>query len=592
MRNYIKSPLLWTLGILSSILISLASIVSCRHMSGRHSSDLDTVAINPAFATHPPIAQDVTIQKLQKESEEGNTLMKATFSSEEIGSPYLAFMADDKKVVLRDDGVSPDEKKGDGVYTGVVMIDMARLKNIQEEQNRQKGEAIPVTLFQGRIITGTQRVEVLDLNRFFDGEILRLHFPLFWTTAAIFNAVLANSVTVNATSVVEDPTRTYDPCSNAGTKMGPWTFGFLMAQLANTPSTGVSPSRFVMNWLLTYTKKQSVNKDSLDIRPKMAAFIHNWLVASSGLTDSTLDLSIAPFRLMAIVNRLDLRANTGYLGNGGNAGEGRFVFCALDNSCGPALFTVIFEYGINKTTCPSIKAYAQEWYDLKDLTIGSSAYNTALQHITDQFSMANTNPSKPNGSSLDQLRTNEIALGSSWELREFNIDPTLHTLFDTTVKQTPQAKFDHQPIIDTFLRQKASLIKTNTHIIPLVYHFNGTDTNFLAAMAPEPPLFWVGNVAVELPNDTVREMFSLNTCNGCHNLETGASFLQISPAISFGSPASLSGFLTGTTVIDPAEIPGTWKFADLQRRAQDLIDLVNSPCLFIPLHFRPLNMVH
>lgn len=592
MRNFIKSPLLWTLCILSGILSGLPAIVSCRFFSGRHQHDLDTVAINPAFAAHPPIAQGVTIQKLQKETEEGNTMMKATFSSDQVGSPYLAFMADGRKVVLRDDGVSPDEKKGDGVYTGIVTIDMARLKNTQDEQARQKGEAIPVTLFQGRIVTGVQKIEALDLDRFFNGEVLRLRFPLFWTTARIFNAVLANSVTVNATSVVEDPTRTYDPCSNSGTKMGPWTFGFLMTQLANTPSTGVSAPRFVLNWLLTYTKKQSVNKDSLDIRPKMAAFIHAWLANSNGLTDSTLDLSIAPFRLMAIVNRLDLRANTGYLGNGGNAGEGRFVFCALDNTCGPALFTVIFEYGINKTSCPSIKAYAQEWYNLKDLTIGSAAYNTALQHITDQFSLANTNSSKPNGSSLDQLRTNEIALGSSWELREFNIDPNLHTLVDTTVKQTPQAKFDHQPIIDSFLHQNASLIKTNEHIVPLVYHFHGADTNFLAAMAPEPPLFWVGNVGAEPPNDTIREMFSLNTCNGCHNIETGASFLQISPATSFGNPASLSGFLTGTTVIDPAEIPGVWKFADLQRRAQDLIDLVNSPCLLIPLHFKPLNMVH
>jgi len=592
MLNFIKSPLLWTLGILTGILIGLPSVISCRNSLGRHSNDLDTVAINPAFATHPPIAQDVTIQKLIKETDEGNTLMKAHFSSDQIGSPYLAFMADDKKIVLRDDGVSPDEKKGDGIYTGVVTIDFARLQQIQEEQTRQKGETIPVTLFQGRIVTGKQRVEALDLNKFFNGDILRLHFPLLPISTIIFNAVLANSVLVNAPSVVEDPTRTYDPCSNSGTKMGPWTFGFLMTQLANTPSTGVSAPRFVLNWLLTYTKKQSVNKDSLDIRPKMAAFIHNWLVNSSGLTDSTLDLSIAPFRLMAIVNRLDLRANTGYLGSGGNAGEGRFVFCALDNTCGPMLFTVIFEYGINKTTCSSIKAYAQEWYNLKDLTIGSSAYNTALQHITDQFSLANTNPSKPNGSSLDQLRTNEIALGSTWELREFNIDPTLHNLIDTTVKQTPQTKFDQHPIIDTFLRQNASLIKTNEHIVPLIYHFEGTDTNFLGAMAPEPPVFWAGNIATELSNDTVREMFSLNTCNGCHNIETGTNFLQIAPATSFGSPALLSGFLNGITVTDPAEIPGTWKFADLQRRAQDLIDLVNSPCLFIPLHFKPLNMTH
>jgi hypothetical protein len=558
MRHFIKSPLLWTVCILLCILFFSPSLISCRH-HGSH--DLDTVAVNPAFAKDPPVAEDVTIQKLEKETEEGNTLLRATFSTDRVGSPYLAFMADDRKVVLRDDGVSPDEKKGDGVYTGVINIDLARLRQIQEEQKRQQkgNETVPTTLFQGRIVTGTARLAPLDFEAFFAGNVLRLHFPMFPPFITILNAVQANSVMVNAPSVVEDPNRTYDPCSNSGTKMGPWTFGFLMSQLANTPSTGVSASRFVLNWLLTYTRTQTVNKDPLDIRPKMAAFIHNWLVASGGLTDSTLDLSIAPFRLMAIVNRLDLRSNPGYLGSSGNAGEGRFVFVALDNTCAPMLWTVIFEYGVNKTSCSSIQAYAQEWYNLKNLTMGSGAYNTALQHITDQFSLAGTNPSKPNGASLDQLRTNEIALGSSWELREFNIDPVLHTLLDTTVKQTPQTKFNAHPIIDTFLRQNASLIRTNTHIVPLVYHFEGQDTNFLGGMAPEPPLFWEeSNIGAAPPNDTVREMFSLNTCNGCHNIETGSSFLQIAPATTFGNPAFLSGFLTGITVVDPAEIPGIW----------------------------------
>jgi hypothetical protein len=61
---------------------------------------------------------------------------------------------------------------------------------------------------------------------------------------------------------------------------------------------------------------------------------------------------------------------------------------------------------------------------------------------------------------------------------------------------------------------------------------------------------------------------------------------------AFGSAASISSFLLGTTVTDPAEIPGTWHFADLQRRAIDLANLVHSPCVLSPLHFRPLNMTH
>ena len=91
---------------------------------------------------------------------------------------------------------------------------------------------------------------------------------------------------------------------------------------------------------------------------------------------------------------------------------------------------VIFEFGINKpirSTCDVKKTWAQQWVALKDLTIGSSEYNQALQKITDQYTLCGTNPNKPNQSSLDQLRTNEIALSpgspGEWEMREFILDP-------------------------------------------------------------------------------------------------------------------------------------------------------------------------
>jgi hypothetical protein len=588
MRTIPRSPLFWTaLIVAATTFLTPLSFSSC---NGGPRKGLDTVAINPRFATDPPIAEDVSVQMLPRPTEEGNAVIRASFPKGRIGSPYLAFMADDKKIVLRDDGVSPDEKKEDDIYTSIVTLDLEALRRSQA-QLVKGNEAIPTTVFRGRIVAGTTRISAIDLNSLLRGGIIHIHLPLFPPSPGLVDSLQANSVFITAPSVVEDPSRTFDPCSHSGTKMGPWTFGFLMTQLANTTATGVSPSRFVLNWLLTYTHAQTVNGDPLNARPDMGAFIHHWLAQSNGLADSTLDLSIAPFRLLAIVNRLDLRANTGYLGHGGNAGEGRFVFTGLDSNCNPMAFSVIFEYGVNKTGCGAIKAYAQQWYNLKDLTIGSAAYNTALQAITDKFTLANTNPAKPNGSSLDQLRTNEIQFGNPWELREFNIDSTTHLLFNTTVKQTMQTKFNNQPILDSYRVEHAGAIKNNTDVVPLLFTFHGRDTAFLAGVAPEPPLFWAQPGAATTTNDTAREMLSLNTCNGCHNIETGTNFRMVAPN-AFGSAASISSFLLGTTVTDPAEIPGTWHFADLQRRAIDLANLVHSPCVLSPLHFRPLNMTH
>ena len=86
-------------------------------------------------------------------------------------------------------------------------------------------------------------------------------------------------------------------------------------------------------------------------------------------------------------------------------------------------------------------------------------------------------------------------------------------------------------------------------------------------------------------------------------------FLQIAPQAN-GTKATLAAFLTGDPtqangafkVSDPAGRPSgsptKWEFNDLDRRAQDLEELVARLCLRkLPgliqvLKFKPLNMVH
>jgi hypothetical protein len=60
-------------------------------------------------------------------------------------------------------------------------------------------------------------------------------------------------------------------------------------------------------------------------------------------------------------------------------------------------------------------------------------------------------------------------------------------------------------------------------------------------------------------------------------------FTHISPTTALGSPAALSGFLTGITVTDPAFGAPTRTFNDLARRQSDLVGVANSACLAFPL---------
>src|ERR1700754_4345411 len=130
MRLIARSPLLWTIVIVTATtFLTPLTFSSCRH-SGEDKG-LDTVAVNPRFATNPPIAEDVSVQLLQKPDSRGNILIKASFAKDRIGSPYLAFMADDRKIVLRDDGVEPDENKGDNVYTAIAQLNLEDLQRSQ-----------------------------------------------------------------------------------------------------------------------------------------------------------------------------------------------------------------------------------------------------------------------------------------------------------------------------------------------------------------------------------------------------------------------------------------------------------------------------
>jgi hypothetical protein len=122
----------------------------------------------------------------------------------------------------------------------------------------------------------------------------------------------------------------------------------------------------------------------------------------------------------------------------------------------------------------------------------------------------------------------------------------------------------------SFINQNEASILTQTHDVPVT--FGGAP--FLGAAVRNNTDFWD---APGINNAEARHLFSLNTCNGCHGREAGiGDFLQIHPR-SAGSPATLSGFLTGTVVSDPVNTTLNRSFNDLERRATDLTALVCAP---------------
>lgn len=359
---------------------------------------------------------------------------------------------------------------------------------------------------------------------------------------------------------------------------GAWTVGALLQGVFGTTDPDLL-SKLTLKWLGEWKTAKTVNGDTVPARTSVQSLVIDpWLAASGG---TTLDLKKAPFRLLAIVARLDLRQNAGYSG-GTSAGEARFVFDLLDANGNTTNFLVIFEYGLDASSCTAVKSWAQQFHDLGTIPFGP-AYNQALQAITDQFATLGASPQKPNGSAINQVRTNDFFLAQPWELREFKLKgatvaETSRTsnapLLLSTVAQTPANSQQHnQPVAD-FANANTAAILADNYEVPLSFGGNP----FRGAASRHTLEFgWDGPppTCTSIADADARHILSLNTCNGCHGGETDVVFKQVEPRFA-NQEASLSSFLTGGSTTDLCGIPR--QFNDIERRRVDLCQLLDKSC--------------
>lgn len=601
-----------------------------------------------------PRAESIEATPLEKETEEGNALLLVRFAPDQKVGQTVKTVIGDRDVILRDDGMANDERGGDGIYTAVAFIDFNALADNQDrvsELNAQpdpepteeaapesarsattggdmqaaaaasaptdgtgdeslaSSDSVLVPAFDsGRDREGTKSIPKVDFRNLKPGQFVSL-FPL-----ATYKGVdPAKSLVITHVKVVEDPKRTFNPCTGKGTPMGAWTFGRLMTEMANQPLTGIQPSAFVRQWLDKWMADQTTaNGWTAAKRQAIKQLVIDPWEAASGGPGMPLNLSKAPFRLLAIVNRVDLRGASSAYG-GGNAGEGRFVFGVMDMrptggidpytglptpACTETQFTTIIEYGIDRSGCFAIQNWGWQWYNLKFHFLGSASYNAALQAITDQFTKANAAPHKPNGSALNQLRTNEIAIRNPapdqfWQLREFRLPKGNGHLFEANAKQTPHETLRNTDLTANYVNANTPAILNGTYVVPDFWLGQKFLTNASDVPSGPPPpatIFWNDGPTVAIIDRKARHEFSLGTCSACHHSETTTAFTHIKPA-PFGTAAGLSGFMTGIWVKDPADNTPWRNFNEFKRRAIDLDKLVHTPC-FLHMLSKPVAQVH
>ena len=443
------------------------------------------------------------------------------------------------------------------------------------------------------------------------------------------NVVIDRELMITDLKVIEDPVLTDSNRRRAGV----WSFKYLIEQMAGDSD----PAEFAMS-LFTHGEEQQINGYATPSRSAVwDRIIDPWLARGGG----KLDLRFAPVKLLAIVNRIDLRQVVG--GEVLSAGEGRFVFGVLDEdgkpltpTGGPAVggMTIILEYDLPASSSKDLQAWISDWHSLGDFKPGTFEYNTRLAMLTQRFTGRGRGVGRPNGSALNQIRTNDIALATPWELREWVIDAESGLLLPAPVAETPDfTTMNNSSELAGLLTANAGSILDGTFRLPVELAGGSAPTGPFFDLRPElDPEMLSGNLAaaeatasfglmntefllsliefyqtnpvvtavpdtdvvVNVPWQTplniepeVRHRFALNTCSGCHRDETGVNFLHIGfPETArdrdvltggLGSPAFLSSFLTGGEPIqDPVTQELSHSFNDMERRKTELEALIKS----------------
>lgn len=395
-------------------------------------------------------------------------------------------------------------------------------------------------------------------------------------------------------SVVNDACRTQwtgrdangNPCP--ADSVGHWTFGYIMKQI----SGNIPTEQFIEKWIKSWESTQTANNHTIAGRRDISLVINsNW-----GLLKYIPEN--APFRLLAIVNRIDLANLPGPYASAPQ-GEARFIFGLVDSAGQPMQATFSFEFQYSPLRGKKTLDWANAWYALGNVSASASKeqYNVALQDITDQFIDSYSHLTGPNlGTAFLRLRTNESAFGGdgSREWREYTLQDASGVQCDASAQKncqlvlqvlntTPHYTFNETSVLAAWILEHKSEILSQSHLIPATFVNSGT-THWLAG--------GVGSVAAtnrlniwSYPGATlesdVRHSFSVSTCNGCHYSDTGTNFYHIRPRTD-SAESEISDYLKLNDLKSPSAqrisdpISGEYRFTnEPRRRACEMIRILS-----------------
>lgn len=366
-----------------------------------------------------------------------------------------------------------------------------------------------------------------------------------------------------------------------------WSVGYLFWQLAiragaaTTTFDNKKVSDFVLGWMGQFNQDNpnSACSDALKNSTTYNTLFSYWPKLSTDT--SQLDIKRAPFRLLAILNRMDLAsAGSSTYASGGvsnNVGEGRLVFglynptgSCTNNSDQKKNFTIIFEYKLpcyshqsNTTHCHwdmgDLDYWTSRWTSLNDDAGNDNAYVAKLSALTKNFTSSFAGSSTGNNLlAFTTVRTNDqLSSDQIWRLREFKLSGSRLILSPTA--NTPRTSYNKTSELTALLKGNYDAVLRGA------FSLEGAGASAMrsceakastADAGSTKDLVWqTDNISADGTSDwsgwpisseeglELRHDFAINTCSGCHGIENSALGHQHISGRKRGSVSGVSAFL-------------------------------------------------
>jgi len=316
-----------------------------------------------------------------------------------------------------------------------------------------------------------------------------------------------------------DPSVIGDSRAENGALDHPWSFRQRLEDLnADPAAAGPLADAWPDQWRsladVPISTAEGAARIPITARPSVDAVLRcSWLhttpdngcdIGCGSCQGRKLDLVQAPFRLLAVANRIDL-ATAGACGADG--GELRFVYGAVTPGTLASLpLTVIFEYHVTLHAGESLHDWAADWHALGATDPGPALAARLATVVEHGLARA----------TLRRVLTNDGAfgppLGLPWEMRQFvpaATDAGVTRLVEVAVAQTPRLTLMSSTDLGQWIDANASSVLAGD---------NKLDARFLASSAPIPSFDFAWHTAASDP--AVNTAFNHNTCNGCHGGRT------------------------------------------------------------------------